>query len=221
VETSRETTKEPAPRRGRALRVVLVALALAAALAGALLLGGASLFTWRLPPISSSHIDVAPTPNVLLSVQQLHRLEGASFHMERVIELTDEQTKLFGLIDAKDAILLVAVGDVVAGVDLDGVTQSDLDVDWPSRRAHLRLPSPQIFAVTIDNEKTHVVSRRTDMLATRREDLEGKARVEAESSMRQAAIDAGVIDHAKTGAEQSVTTLLRGLGFTDVSIDWK
>jgi hypothetical protein len=31
--------------------------------------------------------------------------------MEKVIELTDEQSRLFGLVQARDQILLVAVGD--------------------------------------------------------------------------------------------------------------
>jgi hypothetical protein len=52
-----------------------------------------------IPPLSSSVIGVRPTPNVLVAVKDLARLESASFHMERVIDLTDKQSRLFGLIE--------------------------------------------------------------------------------------------------------------------------
>ena len=164
-------------------------------------------FTPRLPVMTSSSIVVTPSPNLVVSVRELHRLEGASFHMERVIELDDRQSRLFGLIDAKDAILLVAAGDVT--------------VDWAQRSAHIRLPSPEVFSVAIDNGKTHVYSRKTDVLAARNEDLEGKAREEAESSMRKAALEGGILATSRKGTSQAVTGLARALGFTDVAIEWQ
>jgi hypothetical protein len=166
------------------------------------------------PSASSSVITVSPSPNVILAVRELARLETMDYHVERVIELADEQERLFGLVHAKDALLLVAAGDVVAGVDLTKLSDADFTVDWPSRRAHVRLPEPEIFAVTIDNARTHVVTRSTDTLATRREELEGHARREAETTMRQAALEAGVLPRAKTAAARAVAELLRGLGFT-------
>src|SRR5450755_1486514 len=82
-----------------------------------------------IPPLSSSVTVVRPTPNVLLAIQDLARLESASFHMERVIDLTDKQSRLFGLIQSEDAILLVAVADVSAGVDLQKLTTDDIAVN--------------------------------------------------------------------------------------------
>jgi hypothetical protein len=141
--------------------------------------------------------------------------------MERVVETSDQQSKLFGLIDAKDAILLVAVGDVVAGVDLDSMKDADVSVDWPARSARVRLPAPEVFSSTIDNSKTHVYQRTTDVLASRKEELEGLARQEAESSMRQAAIDGGILERARASAGRAIEGLVRGLGFTEVTIEWQ
>jgi hypothetical protein len=192
---------------------------LAALTLGAFFLGRCHPFGDSLPPESSSVVTVQPSPNVILAVRELARLETTDYHVERVIELADEQVHLFGLVRAKDALLLVAAGDVVAGVDLRKIGDADLVVDWPRRQVRVRLPAPEIFSVAIDNARTHVVTRTTDTLATRKEELEGHARSEAESSMRQAALEAGVLPRAKVAAERAIAELLRGLGFEKVTFE--
>ena len=174
-----------------------------------------------LPQASSTRTEVRPTPDVLLAVKSLARLETQSFHLERVVDLTDHEAHVFGLVEAKDAILLVAVGDVVAGVDLQGLTPADVSVDWTAKQAILRLPPPSVFSATLDEKATRVYSRTTDLLAVRHEDLEDRARTEAVSSMEKAAIDRGILDHARTDAERALTGLLRSLGFTRVQIVWQ
>src|SRR5262245_36249699 len=62
-----------------------------------------------LPPVSSTVTVVKANPNVLVAVRDLARLESAQFHMERVIDLSEKQSHLFGLVESEDAILLVAV----------------------------------------------------------------------------------------------------------------
>jgi hypothetical protein len=201
-------------------RAVQAALG-AALLAGAIgvLCGALLRRPWSLPAASSSETTIRPSPNVILAVRDLSRLETTDYHVERVIELADEQERLFGLVHAKDALLLVAAGDVVAGVDLGKLADPDVTVDWPNHRATVHLPEPEIFSVAIDNARTHVVTRATDTLATRKEELEGRARNEAESSMRQGALEAGVLARAKAGAERAVRDLLHGLGVSDVTFD--
>ena len=61
--------------------------------------------------MSSSSIEVRPTPNVIVAVHDLARLETADYHIERVIELADEQSRLFGLLRAKDALLPLDLGE--------------------------------------------------------------------------------------------------------------
>lgn len=174
-----------------------------------------------LPSASSTRTEVRPTPDVLLAIKSLARLETQSYHLERVVDLSDHETHVFGLLQAKDAILLVAVGDVVAGVDLDRVTAEDVSTDWTARRAILTLPPPSIFSATLDEKATRVYSRSTDLLAVRHEDLEDRARIDAVRSMEKAAVDHGILDHARADAERSLTALLTSLGFTEVKIAWK
>jgi len=171
-----------------------------------------------IPPLSSSVTIVHPTPNVLIAVKDLARLESASFHMERVIDLTDKQSHLFGLVQSEDAILLVAVADVSAGVDLQQLKAEDIEVDAPEKRVTITLPAPDVFHAELDNSKTYVHTRRTGTLATRKENLETRARQEAERSLIEAALQAGLLSRAANNAQRAVEGLVRGLGYSQVEV---
>jgi hypothetical protein len=194
------------PTRSR----VLVAAGFVAAAAGAFFAGRSR----EADPASG-----AP-PAVVLAVRDMARLDATSFHIEKVIEVSDPQSRLWGLVEAKDAILLVAVGDVVAGVDLAKLRDDDVSVDAATHTLRMRLPPADVTSSTLDERATHVYSRKTDVLASRNEQLEGEARARAEDQMRQAAIDAGILDRAQASAERTLRALLRSLGYEHIVLDW-
>lgn len=178
---------------------------------------------WRrpaftLPPASSVSSVVRPLPSVLLSVRDLARLESVSFHMERVLDLTEKQSRLFGLIQSEDAILLVAVADVAAGVDLAKLGADDVEVDQKSRRVRIQLPPAEIFHTELDNQRTYVHTRRTGLLARRQEALEARARAEAERALLEAAKEAGILPRAEESARRAVERLVRSLGYEVVEV---
>lgn len=171
-----------------------------------------------IPPISSSVTVVHPTANVLLAVKDLARLESASFHMERVIDLTDRQSHLFGLIESEDAILLVAVADVSGGVDLQALKAGDVNANPEQKRVTITLPAPEVFHAELDNTKTYVHTRRTGALSTRKENLEARARSEAERTLVEAALQAGLLQRAGENARHAVEGLARALGYDQVEV---
>ena len=171
-----------------------------------------------IPPLSSSITVVNPTANVLVAVKDLARLESASFHMERVIDLSDKQSHMFGLVQSEDAILLVAVADISAGVDLQQLQATDITANPGEKRVTIRLPAPEVFHAEIDNAKTYVHTRRTGTLATRKENLETRARQEAEARLIEAALQAGLLNRANDNASRAVEGLVRGLGYEQVEV---
>jgi hypothetical protein len=200
---------------GAAGALLIVAASVAASVA-------ATTYTARPAPSASATTTVVrPTPNVLRSVQELARLQSVTFHMERVIDLRDEQEHAFGLVHAEDSILLVAVGEVIAGVDLAALRPEDVRVDPATRQVTLTLPAPQVFVSRLDSEHTHVHSRSTDVLARRSEALESRARLEAERSITRGALESGILERAKVSAAHTVSSLVRGLGFSDVVVRWR
>ena len=193
---------------------VLVGLSLFAATVGA-------FFAGRHDGARSSGSDgIRATPGVVTAIRDVARLESTTFHIEKVVEASDAQGRLGGLVQAKDALLLVAVGDVVAGVDLSKLRESDVTVDPSTHTLRVHLPAAEVTSATLDERSTHVYSRTTDLLAARNEQLEGEARRQAEEQMRAAAIEGGILDRARESAERTLRALLRSLGYENAEIDW-
>ena len=171
-----------------------------------------------IPPISSSVTVVRPTPDVLVAVRDLARLESASFHMERVIDLSDKQSKLWGMLNTEDAILLVAVAEVTGGVDLQKLAAADVVVDPVARSARINLPAPEVLHAALDNDKTYVHSRKTGTLAERRDNLETRARQEAERTLVESARQAGLLKRSGDNAKRTVEALVHSLGYDKVEV---
>lgn len=212
-EASRGRSSPPASPYGSLVLRVLSFL-------GAALLGAGLASTCRREPDAAPQVVqvVRPTPDVITAVRDLARLESTAYHVERVVDLRDRQQLLGGMVQAEDAILLVAAGDVIAGVDLQKLRPEDIEVDPTARRVRITLPPPEILSAALDNGRTFVYSRDTDTLARRSETLETRARQEAERTLRQAALEAGVLSRAGRQASSSIETLVRGLGYPDVQV---
>lgn len=188
----------------------------------AVVVGGAALalgvVLGRVWARAGESLVVRSTPSVVVAVRDLARLEGAEFRIDRVISLTDKQDQLFGLVKAKDAILLVASGSVVAGVDLSGLTDADVAIDPVRHQVRLRLPSSEILSSRLDAHHTFVYRRDTDLLAERKETLETQARQEAERTLAKAAAEGGIVARSNENVRRTVESLLRSLGFSDVDV---
>jgi hypothetical protein len=169
----------------------------------------------------ASSISVKPTNTLLLAVKDLARLETNEMHFEKVIDLTDKQSRFFGLVDATDAILLVASGDVTMGVDLGKVQDADVAMDPQTHIATMTLPTPEIFSTRLDEKQTYVYTRSTSTLAERNEQLETRARQEAVGAIEEAAKNSDSADRAKKQAERELTSLASALGAKSVRFIWK
>jgi hypothetical protein len=171
------------------------------------------------PP--DSVVTVRPSNALLTAVRDLSRLETTELHIEKVIDLNDRQNRLFGLVEANDAILLVAAGDVVIGIDLAKLEEGDVSMDAATGTARIRLPEPEILSSRLDEANTYVYTRKTDLLARRNEALETKARQEALAAIEKAGQDADVMGRARTQAERQLRGLATQLGAKQVEITWR
>ena len=55
----------------------------------------------RPKPASEVRIE-HPTPTMLKELRELARLETLSLHVEKIVDVKDHQTRLYGLVDAND-----------------------------------------------------------------------------------------------------------------------
>ncbi|MFA5853523.1 MAG: DUF4230 domain-containing protein [Patescibacteria group bacterium] len=178
------------------------------------LLVGAGLASWFFlrPGQTGTRIDTSRDA-VIKEMRQLGRLETSSFTIEKIIEAKKDgggpwRNILFG-----DKLLLIANGEVVAGYDLSGLTEAD--VEKVSGSLRVKLPAPQILSVRLDNEKTRVYDRDQGLLSRGDKDLESEARLAAEQSIRDAACAAGILREAEENAVKQLKAVLGALGYPD------
>jgi hypothetical protein len=155
------------------------------------------------------------SPTVVEMIQKLSRLETVEYSLDKIVE-GERQSAFLPDFLAGDKLLLVAHGEVVAGIDLGQLKAGDVVVSGDT--VHVHLPTAQIFTTRIDNSRTRVYSRTTGVLVASDPNLESDVRQTAEQQITQAASDDGILDKATQNARTSVTALLYQLGFRTVDV---
>ena len=113
-----------------------------------------------------------------------------------------------------DKLLFVAHGVVIAGVDLQKLGPKDLWVE--NGILYVRLPEPELFIATLDNDKSYVYDRATGLLTHGDINLETTARRAAEQEIEKAALEDGILEQAGRNAENYMYRLLLDLGYPEV-----
>lgn len=165
--------------------------------------------TGRTTTIDTSSVSVVE------KVRRLSRLETVVYSIDKVVEGQRENVLLPSFLTG-DKLLLIAHGEVIAGIDMAQLKSGDVSVNGDTVRIHL--PAPQILATRLDNQHTRVYSRTTGLLVAADPNLESQVRQAAEQQITQAAISDNILDKARQNAQVSVTTLLYGLGFHQVQV---
>jgi hypothetical protein len=139
--------------------------------------------------------------------------------MRTVIDLENEPTNVWENIFGTDRLMLVAEGEVVAGVDLNKVEPEHIAVRGTT--VNITLPQPEILYSRIDNERTYVYERKTGLLRQVDKTLESRARQLAEQSMVDWAVQRDIYSKASDSARIQLENLLRSLGFTEIIIQFR
>ena len=167
----------------------------------------------RIEQIIQPTPTISPDPlTIVKEVQSLSRLETAAYSIEKIVTAESQQGPLAFLLG--DRLILVAHGQVIAGVDLDSLDDDDITIDADGV-VHVSLPEAEIFVAALSSEDSYVFDRDTGVLG-QKVDLETQARQAAEVEIRRAALEDGILDMAQRNAEVTVHQLIRRLGFDGV-----
>jgi Protein of unknown function (DUF4230) len=156
-------------------------------------------------------------PAVVQKIQRLNRLETVVYSIDTVVEGSKSSAVLPDLL-AGDRILLVVHGQSIAGIDLAQLKPEDVRITNNGESIHVTLPPSQLFITSIDNQHTRVYMRSTGVLVPADPNLETDTRVKAEQQLQASALSDGILDTASKNARATVTTLLYGLGFREVTV---
>jgi hypothetical protein len=179
-------------------------------------------FMERLPVIGPLFYEEEPAqtttgPVVVEGVQDLNRLATVRWRESVIVTRESGGTELERFL-AGEKVLLVATGDVEAGVDLASLGRDDVKVN--GERVTIRLPEPEILSVSLDEQKTGVYDRDFGPLNLRPDDdLVEQARAAAVDRIEQAARDEDILDQAEQNAEDSIRAFVSTLGFEEVRFE--
>jgi hypothetical protein len=156
---------------------------------------------------------VIPDPvTIIRQVQSLARLETIQYTVEKVITAEVNQG-IFGPLFG-DRLLLVAHGNVIAGIDMNKIGTTDLWLEDDVLK--VRLPGAEVFAATLDNQQSYIYDRTTGLLTKGDPGLETAARQAAEQEILKAAELDGILALAQQNAEIYLERLFNTLGYLKV-----
>jgi hypothetical protein len=198
---------------GTTLVLALVIVVLGVALGIGLARSGSSL------PIVGPLLGEKPPrtttgPVVVEGIQELDQL--ATVRWTESVPVTRETGgDILGRLFSGEKIVLIATGNVEAGVDLGDINKDDVSVNGDS--VTIDLPEPEILSASLDEERTRVYDRDFSPLNIRPDDqLVEEVRVRALKKVEMAARMNGILDTAETNAENSIRAFVTTLGFEEV-----
>ena len=157
-------------------------------------------------------------PAVVQGIHQLNELATVEYTTQ-VLVTEEENVKIFRQplpeFLTGEKLLLVAVGEVEAGVDLDELGPEDVRV--MGDKVFINLPEARIIGSSLDEDKTSLYDRDRGLFKIRGNDeLIEEARRDAEDRMVEAAKENSILDKAQDNAETSISALVTSLGYDEV-----
>ncbi|MBK9122015.1 MAG: DUF4230 domain-containing protein [Chloroflexi bacterium] len=105
----------------------------------------------------------------------------------------------------RDQLVLVAVGNITAGIDVSKL--SDDDVVVTNEQISITLPPPELFDCFLNESESYVASRETGLFAAPAPDFDVQARRFAVRYFRNQSLEQGILDDAQAQA----ITVMEGL----------
>jgi hypothetical protein len=206
------TTSRSAAR----LAVIVVAVAVIVAVVGSAIPG--------LNPFKTETKDRSQ-PVVLKSLTRLSEYRAASANLQVVVDVEQDASLLPSFIKGSKT-LLVASGNVDAGVNFRGLKGDALKVSEDRRSVTVTLPGAALSESRLDLEKTRVfdtdrglLDRVGEAFGSGGADDERKLLRLAQRKLAEAArADPNILRTAEGNTKAMLEGLLRGLGFTSVTV---
>ena len=174
----------------------------------------ASIFYFALQHRGTAALTL-DAPAVVREIQGLSELVSVKYTVQKVVGLEEKKTPV-----GSEKLLLIVQAEVLAGVDLASVAPGSIQI-LPHDEIKVALPPARIFHIVIDDKETKVWDRQITWWTpwvSPNPDLERQARLAATASVRQAALDMGILDQARGNAELVIRNLLLTLGARSVRV---
>jgi hypothetical protein len=204
-----------------------VKLAIAALLVMVLLpfAGGLSSLLAAVPNPFASERHERVAPPVLKSLQDLSEYHAATANLDSVVEVSNDATYVPSFIKGDDATFL-ASGSVDAIVDFSTLGSDAIVTSEDGKSVTVTLPAPTYAEPHLNLETSQVLShsrgildRVGDALTDDPGDNQDLYRL-GEQALREAAPQTELLDRAKANTETMLKSMLKELGYKDVTVTY-
>lgn len=155
---------------------------------------------------------------VVLGIRELNELATVEQTIQAIV-IEEENERIFSQplpeFLTGEKLLLVAVGEVEAGVDLDELDRDDVRV--VGKTVTIDLPQARILDSSLSEEDTSLYDRDRGLLKPGGNDeLIEEARRDALDEIQEEAKNNDILEQAQNNAEDSIRTLVTSLGYDEV-----
>ena len=154
---------------------------------------------------------------IVTRIQELSRLETASMRVMHVSTIRQSRGVIPDRL-AGDEITFLAVGDVIAGIDLERLEREHIELE-PDGTLVIQLPPAELLVSRVDNRQSRVMNRKTGMFRKQDTQLEGRIRAYAETEIRREATRRGILTLATRNGQKRMADLLNALGFERIRFE--
>ncbi|WP_066363098.1 DUF4230 domain-containing protein [Neobacillus drentensis] len=169
--------------------------------------------------------ETLKSTSVVESIQKLATLATAQTHIKTT--LSKEDNKLFGksipldIPGSKRELLMVASGEVTAGVDFENLTKRDITLDTNTKAIHITLPRATIVqAPSIDSKGIKAISDEGIFRSEVNRDEWFKFEDAAKQKIKKEAIESGLLKTAEDNARIALKEFFKNLNYT-VTVTFK
>lgn len=167
-------------------------------------------------PTNTRTPSPTPTPTpILIDIQELGKMVTIQYKLQTVSVVEEKEENWVKRLFGENKLVLVATGEVMAGVDMALVKDQDIVVDGTT--VMLTMPPAQIISVQLIPGESWVYDRKLNLLAPNWQQ-ELQAEEQAERSLEGWSIGHGILGQAEETFRLRLESFLRSLGFTNVTI---
>jgi hypothetical protein len=206
------------PQGSRSLLAVGVVVVLAVLVAGWL----GDLLPSLQNPFDRRTVDRS-SPTLLQALDDLSEYRAAVGQFQVIVDV-EEDTRFLPSALSGERTTFLAGGTVAASVDFSGLDDDAIDVSADGESVRITLPRARLSEPTVDPELSYVVNRERGLLDRIGAALSDNPTSErelyllAEDKLAAAAAAGDLVDRAERNTREMLETMLRSLGYEDVTI---
>lgn len=165
--------------------------------------------------------DIFTKPAVITAQTVLERVQGMSnltvvrYNYSSLITSEREMPGILAALYGERQVM-VAVGQINAGIDLSQITAEDVTTD--GNTVIVKLPPPVLQECFLNDSASYIVSRDTGIFASSAPNLDTDARRFAVHQFRDSAIEAGILDEVQAHAREVVGNLVIAVADADTQV---